>query len=195
MQSVGSLIRELRIKEGYPLRKVAAFLEMDQAVLSKIERGLRRPSKAHVLKLAEFFHYDKKEMLIAYLSDRIIYEIGNEAYAKEALKAAEEQMAYTTFQSIDRKSIIDRIISKLKQFPKIRRAWVYGSFSRQDDRPDSDIDLAVETEEGFSYFDLAGIQYQLENVVNRKIDVGFIDSFKPHILKNVKSDLKLIYER
>jgi len=52
MQGVGSLIRELRIKEGYPLRKVAAFLEMDQAVLSKIERGLRRPSKAHVLKLA-----------------------------------------------------------------------------------------------------------------------------------------------
>jgi len=60
MQNVGNLIRELRIKEGSPLRKVAAFLEMDQAVLSKIERGLRRPTKAHVLKLAEFFHYDKK---------------------------------------------------------------------------------------------------------------------------------------
>ncbi len=195
MQSVGNLIRELRIKEGYPLRKVAAFLEMDQAVLSKIERGLRKPTKAQVLKLTEFFHYDKKEMLVAYLSDRIIYEIGNEVYAKEALKAAEEQMAYVTFQTTDRKLITEQIISKLQQFPEIRHAWIYGSFSRQDDRPGSDIDLAVETDAGFSYFDLAEIQYQLENVVNRKVDVGFIDSFKPHILKNVKPDLKLIYER
>jgi len=195
MQNVGNLIRELRIKEGSPLRKVAAFLEMDQAVLSKIERGLRRPTKAHVLKLAEFFHYDKKKMLVTYLSDRIIYEIGDEVYAQEALKAAEEKMAYTTFQTIDRKLITKQIVSKLKQFSKVRRAWVYGSFSRQDDRPDSDIDLAVETEKGFSYFDLAELQYQLEKVVDRKIDVGFVDSFKPHILKNVKPDLKLIYER
>ncbi len=195
MQNVGNLIRELRIKEGSPLRKVAAFLEMDQAVLSKIERGLRRPTKAHVLKLAEFFHYDKKKMLVAYLSDRIIYEIGDEVYAQEALKAAEEQIAYAAFQAVDRKSITEQIVSKLKQFAKVRRAWVYGSFSRQDDRPDSDIDLAVETEKGFSYFNLAELQYQLEKVVDRKIDVGFVDSFKPHILKNVKPDLKLIYER
>ncbi len=195
MKSVGSLIRELRIKGGYPLRTVAAFLEMDQAVLSKIERGLRRPTKSHVLKLAEFFHYDKKKMLITFLSDRIIYEIGKEVYAKEALKAAEEQIAYLTFQTTDRMSITEQIISNLQQFPGVRRAWIYGSFSRRDDRPDSDIDLAVETDDGFSYFDLAGIQYQLENAVNRKVDVGFIDSFKPHILKNVKPDLKLIYER
>jgi len=59
----------------------------------------------------------------------------------------------------------------------------------------SDIDIAVKTDDGFSYFDLAEIQYQLENEVNRKIDVGFIDSFKPHIMKNIKPDLKLIYER
>jgi len=134
-------------------------------------------------------------MLVAYLSDRIIYEIGDEVYAQEALKAAEEQIAYAAFQAVDRKSITEQIVSKLKQFAKVRRAWVYGSFSRQDDRPDSDIDLAVETEKGFSYFNLAELQYQLEKVVDRKIDVGFVDSFKPHILKNVKPDLKLIYER
>jgi predicted nucleotidyltransferase len=72
---------------------------------------------------------------------------------------------------------------------------MYGSFSRQDDGPKSDIDLAIQTDENISYFDLAEIQYQLEKRVNRKIDIGFMDSFEPHILENVKSDLKLIYER
>ena len=96
---------------------------------------------------------------------------------------------------MDRKKLIKQIKNKLKQFSKVSSAWVYGSFSREDDRQGSDIDLAIKTDEGFSYFDLAEIQYQLENEITRKIDIGFIDSFKPHIYKNVEPDLKLIYER
>ncbi len=195
MQNIGNLIRTLREKEGYPLRKVAAFLDIDQAILSKIERGQRKLTKEQVIKLADFFNYNEKEMLITFLSDRIIYEIGNEDYAKEALKVAEEKIEYKAFKVLDRNKIITKIVNKLKQFSKVRTAWIYGSFSRKDDRPGSDIDIAVKTDEGFSYFDLAEIQYQLENEVNRKIDVGFIDSFKPYIFKNVEPDLKLIYER
>lgn len=195
MQNIGELIRTLREKEGYPLRKVAAFLDIDQAILSKIERGQRKLSKEQVIKLADFFDYNEKEMLITFLSDRIIYEIGDEDYAKEALMLAEEKIDYKEFNLLDRKKIIKQIANKLKQFSKIRNAWIYGSFSREDDVPKSDIDIAVKTDKGFSYFDLAEIQYQLENIVNRKIDIGFIDSFKPHILKNVQEDLKLIYER
>jgi predicted nucleotidyltransferase/plasmid maintenance system antidote protein VapI len=195
MQNIGELIRTLREKEGYPLRKVAAYLDIDQAVLSKIERGQRKLSKEQVIKLAVFFNYNEKEMLITFLSDRIIHEIGNENYAKEALKVAEEKIEYKVFKALDRKKIIKQIKNQLKQFSKVSSAWIYGSFSREDDGPKSDIDIAVKTDEGFSYFDLAEIQYQLENAVNRKVDVGFIDSFKPHILKNVEPDLKLIYER
>ncbi len=61
--------------------------------------------------------------------------------------------------------------------------------------PHSDIDIAIKTEENFSYFDLAEIQHKLENLLKRKVDIGFIDSFKPYIFKNLKKDLKLIYER
>jgi len=195
MQTIGNLIRTLREKEGYPLRKVAAFLDIDQAVLSKIERGQRKLNREQVIKLADFFDYNKKEMLITFLSDRIIYEVGNEKYAKEAIKVAEEKIEYEAFKFMDRNKIIKQIKNKLKQFSKVSNAWIYGSFAREDDMPGSDIDIAVKTDDGFSYFDLAEIQYQLENEVNRKIDVGFIDSFKPYILKNIKPDLRLIYER
>ena len=94
MQKIGELIRTLREKEGYPLRKVAAFLDIDQAVLSKIERGQRKLTKEQVLKLADFFNYNKKEMLIIFLSDQIVYEIKDEDLAKEALKVAEKKIEY-----------------------------------------------------------------------------------------------------
>jgi len=133
--------------------------------------------------------------MVIYLSDRIVYEMGDDEYAKDAMKVAEEQIEYMTFKALDRSKIIKKIVKILEQFPKISKAWIYGSFSRQEDGPGSDIDIAVKTDEGFSYFDLAEIQFQLENEVNRKIDIGFMDSFRQHILENVKQDLKPIYER
>jgi predicted nucleotidyltransferase/DNA-binding XRE family transcriptional regulator len=195
MESIGEYIRRLRENKGEPLRKVAAYLDVDQAVLSKIERGKRKANKKQVVKLAKYFGEDEKKMLILYLSDRILYEVQEEDYAKEALKIAEEMVEYKAYKTLDRDKIIKQIKNKLKQFSKVSSAWIYGSFSREDDGPGSDIDIAVKTDEGFSYFDLAEIQYQLENEVNRKIDVGFIDSFKPHIFRDVEPDLRLIYER
>ena len=94
MQNIGELIRTLREKEGFPLRKVAAYLDIDQAILSKIERGQRKLSKEQAIKLANFFNYNEKEMLITFLSDRILYEVGNEEYAKEALKVEEGKIEY-----------------------------------------------------------------------------------------------------
>ena len=195
MENIGEYIRRLRENKGEPLRKVAAYLDVDQAILSKIERGKRKATKQQIVKLAKYFGEDLKKMLIVYLSDRILYEVQEEDYAKEAIKVAEERIEYMTFKILDRDKIIKQIKNRLKQFSKVSSAWIYGSFSREEDGPGSDIDIAVKTDEGFSYFDLAEIQYQLENEVNRKIDVGFIDSFKPHILKNVEQDLRCIYER
>ncbi len=195
MQSIGELIRSLRVKEGYPLRKVAAFLDIDQAILSKIERGQRKLSKGQLLKLADFFDYNEKEMLVIFLRDRILYEIGDEEYAMDALKLAEDKIEYIAFKSLDRNLIINQIRKILKQFSKVNSAWIYGSFAREDDGPKSDIDVALKTDSGFSYFDLAEIQYHLENEVNRKIDIGFIDSFKSNIFQNIEPDLRMIYER
>lgn len=83
----------------------------------------------------------------------------------------------------------------IKRYEGIKKAWIYGSFSRKDDGPKSDIDIAVQTGKQFSYFDLADVQYHAEKAVDRKVDIGFIDAFKPHILEHVKPDLKLIYEK
>ena len=44
-QTTGEILRESREKKGLLLRQVAALLEMDTAILSKVERGELQESR------------------------------------------------------------------------------------------------------------------------------------------------------
>lgn len=195
MEGFGEKIRKLRKEKELPLRTVAAFLDIDQAILSKIERGQRNASRDQVVKLGEFFNVKADDLLVSWLSDKLMDEVKGEDVGLKALQVAEEKVEYRAYLNMDRKNILSSIIKELEGFSSIQKAWIYGSFARQDDGPQSDIDIAVKTDENFSYFDLAEIQYHIEKAIKRKVDLGFIDSFKPYIFENVKKDLKLIYER
>ena len=195
MNSFGDTIKQLRKNLQLPLRTVAAYLDIDQAILSKIERGQRIASRELVVKLANYFKIKEEDLLISWLSDKLVLEVEKEDVALKALQVAEEKLEYIAFRKIDRTDVLKRIKETLKKFDKIKKAWIFGSFAREDDAPDSDIDIAIEADPDFSYFDLAEVQYKLEMQVNRKFDVGFIESFKPHILNNIRPNLKLIYER
>ncbi|MDX2049330.1 MAG: helix-turn-helix domain-containing protein [Chitinophagaceae bacterium] len=195
MRSFGDTIRKLREENELPLRTVAAFLDIDQAILSKIERGQRNPTREQVVKLAEYFKVKENDLLVAWLSDKLVYEVEDEEIALTALQLAEEKVAYNAFKKTDRKDILNQLKNGIKKFPLIEKAWIYGSFAREDDGPKSDVDVALQTHPAFTYFDLAEVQHQLEKRINRKVDVGFIDSFKPYIFEHIKPDLKLIYER
>ena len=195
MDNMGDIIRKLRHEKKLPLRTVAAYLDIDQAILSRIERGKCKPTRGQIVKLAEYFKMNEDDFLVAWLSDKLVYEIADEQVALEALRVAEEKVAYKVFKRTDRNKLIQQLKQVIEKFQNIQKAWIYGSFSRGDDGPNSDIDIAVQTDEQFSYFDLAEVQYNLEKMTNRKIDVGFVESFKSHILEHVNADLKLIYER
>ena len=136
-------------------------------------------------------------MLVIFLSDRIIYEIGNEEYAREALKVAEEKIEYLSKTKLSRLEIIEIIKKYFNNDKKILKAWLFGSFSRGENDYKSDIDIMIQVTEDsrFSLFDLAEIQYQLERNIPYKIDVVMRGGIKPHIMARIKSDLKLIYER
>jgi predicted nucleotidyltransferase len=195
MKSFPDQIRELRKQKGDTLRVVAAYLNIDQGILSKIERGQRRASRTQVIRLAAFYSVNVADLIKAWLSDIIVYKIENEELALEVLKLAEEKVLYKSFQKTNRKLVIKKIKDYLNLSGKIQKAWIYGSFARGGDGPSGDIDIAVQTDDDFSYFDLAEIQYHFEKALKRKIDIGFVDSFKPHIFENLRQDLKLVYER
>ena len=66
-------ISELRDEYGVLQRQLAALLEIDTPMFSKIERGDRRAKREQVIKLAEYFHQDEDEMLTLWLADKHIY--------------------------------------------------------------------------------------------------------------------------
>jgi len=89
---IGEKLRELREKNELPLRKVAALLDMDVAILSKMERGERKMTKEVVLKLAKIYKHNEDELMVLFLSDKIVYELKDEALSMDALKVAEEKI-------------------------------------------------------------------------------------------------------
>lgn len=92
--TVGEKLRQLREQNKLPLRKVAALLDIDVAILSKMERGERKLTKDVVLKLASTYKYDENELLVLFLSDKIVYELQDEELGIDALKVAEEKIKY-----------------------------------------------------------------------------------------------------
>ena|SRR5215210_1069959 len=94
MESLGETIRKLREERELPLRTVAAYLDIDQAILSKIERGQRNASREQVVKLATFFKAKEDDLLVQWLSDKLVYEVEDEEIALKALQAAEEKVVY-----------------------------------------------------------------------------------------------------
>ncbi|MEZ4685444.1 MAG: nucleotidyltransferase family protein [Bacteroidia bacterium] len=100
------------------------------------------------------------------------------------------------FSRHDREKMTDEIRNYFMQQP-VRRAWLFGSFARNEAREESDIDILVQFEESnnIDLFDFVGIKLDLEDLTGRQIDLvelGFeYDSIKSHI----EEDKILIYER
>ncbi len=98
MESFGGKIRDMRIEKGDPLRKVAAFLDIDQAILSKIETGKRTATRENVLKLEEYFGVPPGSLLVLWLSDRIVSGLREEELAMDAINLAEKRLTNSDMQ-------------------------------------------------------------------------------------------------
>ncbi|AXT50307.1 XRE family transcriptional regulator [Aquimarina sp. BL5] len=94
METIGEILRNQRQALGLLLRQVSAYVDIDQAILSKIERNERKPTKEMLDKLAEILTLDKDELLVQFMSDKIAYEIAGEDCANKVLKVAEKKVKY-----------------------------------------------------------------------------------------------------
>jgi len=88
--------------------------------------------------------------------------------------------------------INDIIVNYLKRFnPK--RIGVFGSYAREEDTPQSDIDILVDFSEPVTLFDLGGIKYDLSDILNRPVDIVTERSVNKRIREYIYRDLKIIY--
>ncbi len=89
---LGKRIKELREEKGLLQRQLAAELEIDSPMYSKIERGERRAKREQVVKLAEIFKVEKDELLTLWLAGQIYELIKNEKLGHKALSFISNNM-------------------------------------------------------------------------------------------------------
>ncbi len=94
MKTTGEILRERRKQKGLLLRHISAQLNIDTAILSKIERGERQATREQIIKLAEFLEINKEALIVQYLSEKILYELKDEDLSIQALKVAEKTIKY-----------------------------------------------------------------------------------------------------
>lgn len=84
-------IRQLREERKLLQRHLAAVLDMDTPMFSKIERGERPAKREQVVAIAKILITDENELLTLWLADKILNVIENEnELAGQALKIAIE---------------------------------------------------------------------------------------------------------
>lgn len=75
------------------MRQVAAELEVDTALMSKIERGDRNASKQQVIEIAKYLKANEEELLTLWLADKIESTIVEEpTIAYQAMKIANKKL-------------------------------------------------------------------------------------------------------
>lgn len=86
--------------------------------------------------------------------------------------------------STNRREVIDRIVGVRPELRAhgVRRLALFGSFSRNTQRADSDVDLLVEFLPGRKSFDnFIAVCELLEETLNRRVEVLTPESLSPHI--------------
>ena len=92
-----------------------------------------------------------------------------------------------------------QLIAEYFKTQPVLKAWLFGSYARGEQHPDSDVDILVvfdqETGKGVSLLKHIGIALDLEDLLGKKIDLVTDGTLLPFIHESAESDKILIYER
>jgi predicted nucleotidyltransferase len=137
----------------------------------------------------------ENDLLVAWLSDKLVYEVEDEEMALKALQVAEERVQYATKPKTSMSSIVNAIKTVLKNDGRVSVAWLFGSYARGEEKSSSDVDIMIELndEKQYSMFDLLDISYLLENKINRKVDLVEKGYLKDFALQTATNDMIKIY--
>jgi Fic family protein/DNA-binding XRE family transcriptional regulator len=97
------IIKNARELKGIKTRELAQLIGIDQALISKFENGSRKPTREQVRKIATVLEIDYETLMVAWLKERILYEIGDDYLTLRAMEMVREDIENNY---ISRKSII-----------------------------------------------------------------------------------------
>ena len=93
--------------------------------------------------------------------------------------------------------VITQQIAEYFKTQPVLKAWLFGSYSRGEQRADSDVDLLVKFDRSrpIGLFAYVRMRRELEERLGRKIDLVEEGTLRPAAQKTAYQDLKIIYER
>lgn len=96
---------------------------------------------------------------------------------------------------------VKNMIPKIQQFfqeQPIKKAWLFGSCSRGEETPTSDVDILVEYDRDntrITLMTISGIMIGLEDILHRNVDIVERGRLLPFAENTANKDKFLIYER
>ena len=92
---------------------------------------------------------------------------------------------------------IKTIIAEYFKTQPVLKAWLFGSFARGEETPDSDIDIIVEFDHStpIGLFAYARMWRELKEKLGRDVDLVEDGTMRPLIAEDANFDRQLIYER
>ena len=96
MQTIGTTFKNIREERNLLLEDLTQKTGISKAVLSRIENGKRLPTREQVNQLCKYYKAEKNEIIVQWLSDKLVYEVQDEDFALEAMRVAEEKIKYGT---------------------------------------------------------------------------------------------------
>ena len=76
----------------------------------------------------------------------------------------------------------------------VKKAAVFGSYARGDNKDDSDIDILVQLGKSMSLFDFVGLKLDLEDKLGTKVDLVQYKTIKPSIKDYILKDEVIFYQ-
>lgn len=77
----------------------------------------------------------------------------------------------------------------------VNRAYIFGSVARGEATDQSDIDILVELTRGATLFDHAHMSWQLEDLLQHRVDIVTKGGLSPYIQPFIEQGRILVYER
>lgn len=77
----------------------------------------------------------------------------------------------------------------------VTKAALFGSAARGEMKKKSDVDILVKLKKGKSLFDFVGLKLELEEKLDKKVDLVSYGAIKPRLKKIILKDEKIIYEK
>ncbi len=93
--------------------------------------------------------------------------------------------------------VIASLIADYFKTQPVLKAWIFGSYSRGEQREDSDIDILIlpDKSQHFSLFTLSGMYEDLKDLLGCEVDLITEGGLLPFARESADRDKILIYER